>query len=256
MAFVATHDGALEWIDANPGADPAGGSFILLHGIQGTASAWSDVANRLTDKLGTKRSVIVPNLRGRGASLAPDLPAAYGLDEFSDDLRAIVQMAPKPVTLVGWSMGVLVSLAYLARYGELGLDGLVLASGTSHVGDEAVWFHSDTLTGLAAEARERAERLALASYASPSAVAGAWASVRAADLRPVLPNISLPTLVLHGDLDDQCPLEHSRRIASAIPGAALEIWPGSGHNLMADDPQRLVDTILRFYAAVQADIFT
>jgi pimeloyl-ACP methyl ester carboxylesterase len=255
MALIATNDGVLEWIDANPGADPAGGSFILLHGIQGTAAAWSDVASRLADKLGTRRAVIMPNLRGRGASLAPDLPAAYGLDDFSDDLRAVISMAPKPVTLVGWSMGVVVTLAYLARYGELGLDSLVLASGTAHAGDEAVWFHADTLAGLAAEAVERAERLALTSYASPAAVAGAWASVRVADLRPALPQISLPTLVLHGDLDDQCPLEHGRRIASGIPGASLEIWRGSGHNLMAGDPQRFADTILRFYAAARTDIF-
>lgn len=255
MALIATDDGVLEWIDANPGADPAGGSLVLLHGIQGTAATWGDVAGRLADKLGTRRAVIVPNLRGRGASMAPALPHAYGLDNFSGDLRAVISMAPKPVTLVGWSMGVVVTLAYLARYGQLGLDSLVLASGTAHAGGEAVWFHAEALADLAVEARERAERLALTSYASPPAVAGAWASVRAADLRPTLPQISLPTLVLHGDLDDQCPLEHGRRIASAIPGASLEVWWGSGHNLMAGDPQRFADTVLRFYAAVQTDIF-
>ncbi|MGA0561002.1 alpha/beta fold hydrolase [Ancylobacter sp. VNQ12] len=248
--FVATPDGALECLCVNRQADPARGAFVLLHGIQGTASAWSEVAPRL----GGERTVLMPNMRGRGRSPAPEDPGAYTLEHFAADLHAVIAAVPGPVTLVGWSMGVLVALTLLARHGAHGLDGLVLASGTARPAGEAVWFHAMSAADIAEEARDRATRLGLVACAAPVAVAGAWASVRMADLRPALAGIRLPTLVLHGEQDDQCPLAHGRLIAAAIPDAALEIWPDTGHNPMARDPQRFAQAVLRLYGATRPDI--
>ncbi|MCG5238085.1 alpha/beta fold hydrolase [Xanthobacter oligotrophicus] len=240
-AFIATRAGAIECLRANPEADPARGTFVLLHGIQGTAAAWAEVAAHL----GGERAIWMPNLRGRGRSPVPDEPGAYTLDHFATDLHAVIEAAAGPVTLVGWSMGVLVSLTYLDLYGADKLDALVLASGTARPGHDAVWFHADTADAVAEEARERAVRLALTAYATPTAVARAWASVRATDLREALSRIALPTLVMHGEQDDQCPLAHGSLIAAGIPDAALEIWPAAGHNLMAHDPERFAQSLLR-----------
>ncbi|WP_371348849.1 alpha/beta fold hydrolase [Ancylobacter sp. IITR112] len=247
--FVAAPAGAVECLVAQSGADPANGSFVLVHGIQGTAAAWAEIAPRLD----AGRAVLMPNLRGRGRSPSPGDIAAYSLDHFADDLAAVIAAAPAPVTLVGWSMGVLVALTYLARFGARGLDGLVLASGTAHPGREAVWFHAETPEGVAQEAAARAARLGLTASATPTAVAGAWASVRAADLRPGLARITLPTLLLHGERDDQCPLAHGRVIAAGIAQASLEIWPGAGHNLMVEDPARFALSVLRLHAAARSD---
>ena len=247
---IDTPAGAIECLRVADGADPARGSFILLHGIQGTAASWGAVAARL----GGERVILMPNLRGRGRSLSPPSPEAYTLAHFAADLHAVIEAAPAPVTLVGWSMGVLVALSYLSRHDPARLDGLVLASGTACAGTEAVWFRSDSHEGLAEEAQLRAERLALSAYAIPVAVAGAWQSVRNADLSAVLAGIVLPTLVLHGAEDDQCPLAHGRRIAEGIAGARLDVWPGAGHNLMAQDPERFAQAVLRLYAAARGDM--
>lgn len=240
-AFIATRAGAIECLRANAAADPARGSFVLLHGIQGTAAAWAEVAAHL----GGERAIWMPNLRGRGGSPAPEEVNAYSLDHFAADLHAVIEAAPGPVTLVGWSMGVLVSLKCLDLYGADKLDALVLASGTARPGHDAVWFHAHTTDGVAEEARARAVRLALSAYATPTAVAGAWASARAADLREVLSRVVLPTLVMHGEQDDQCPLAHGRLIAAGLSDARLEIWPEAGHNLMAHDPERFAQSLLR-----------
>ena len=165
----------------------------------------------------------------------------------------MIAAAAGPVTLVGWSMGVLASLTCVMRFGATKLDGLVLASGNAHPGSEAVWFHAETPEGVAQEAGERAVKLGLTAYATPTAVAGAWASVRAADVRPVLGRINLPTLVLHGDLDDQCPLAHGQVIAAGIPDASFEVWTGARHNLMAEDPVRFAQSVLRLYASARSD---
>ncbi|MCS0497232.1 alpha/beta hydrolase [Ancylobacter sp. MQZ15Z-1] len=242
--LLDTPAGPVEWYGrAANGANA--GSIVLLHGIQGTAASWETVAGRLDDP----RALIIPNLRGRGRSHRPAGLDGYTLAGFSDDLAAILAMAPKPAVLVGWSMGVLVVIETLRRHGTHGLERLVLASGTARPGGEAVWFRSQTPEALVAEAQERATRLALREYADPLAVAGAWASVRGCDLEPDLPRIDLPTLVLHGEVDEECPASHGRRIAALIPGARYEEWSGAGHNLMAHDPHRFALRILCSCAA-------
>jgi pimeloyl-ACP methyl ester carboxylesterase len=49
------------------------------------------------------------------------------------------------------------------------------------------------------------------------------------DNRPILGSIRVPTLVIVGREDALTPVEMSREIASAIPGAQLEIIPECGH---------------------------
>jgi pimeloyl-ACP methyl ester carboxylesterase len=44
-------------------------------------------------------------------------------------------------------------------------------------------------------------------------------------------SIKAPTLVVHGDHDPVCPLPHGQALRDAIPGAALLILEGAGHDL-------------------------
>ena len=41
--------------------------------------------------------------------------------------------------------------------------------------------------------------------------------------------VSAPTLVLHGDADEVCPMSHADHHAGAIAGAALEVYEEAGH---------------------------
>jgi len=49
--------------------------------------------------------------------------------------------------------------------------------------------------------------------------------------RRILPSITAPTLIIHGDEDPLCLLENARDAAEAIPGAELMIIKGMGHYL-------------------------
>lgn len=217
-------------------------TLVLLHGIQGTSAAWRGVCDLLPPAWGC----VLPDLRGRGGSAAPDDPAAYPLSGFAEDLAAVIAACDGPVVLVGWSMGVLVALAYIAAHGTGRLQGLVLASGTACPGPETHWFHGATAEEIAAEASARAVRLALSAYARPEAVAGAWMAARAADLRPVLARVDVPSLILHGSADPECALVHGETLAAGIAGATLKVWPGGGHNLMAEDPRGLAAALTAF----------
>ena len=70
--------------------------------------------------------------------------------------------------------------------------------------------------------------------------------LREFDLRPELPRIAAPTLVLAGRHDWICPPEFSEEIARLIPRAELRIFEESSHSIRADEPQALLDAIKGF----------
>jgi pimeloyl-ACP methyl ester carboxylesterase len=60
--------------------------------------------------------------------------------------------------------------------------------------------------------------------------------------------VAVPTLVLTGDEDEPC-LEPSLMLKRTIPGAALGIFPASGHGINLEEPamfnQMLSDFLMR-----------
>lgn len=229
--MVRTAAGPITFLETGS-PKPGRPSLVLLHGIQGSASAWRGVMERLPEEC----HVVAPNLRGRGGSHVPDRLEDYTPAGFVDDVAAFTATLDGPFVLVGWSMGVLVALEYVARHGTERLAALALVGGSAHPGGECPWFRGETPDAIAEEAAARAKALNLTETATPFAVAGSWLAARAADHRPTLGRVAVPTLVLHGADDDQCPISHGRAIAAGISGAELTVWPGCGHNPMAHDP--------------------
>jgi pimeloyl-ACP methyl ester carboxylesterase len=122
--------------------------------------------------------------------------------------------------------------------------------------------------------RERAIRAAWEVNVSPSFAADpdAWARFLEIGLRrsvaiPVimeqmrailghdtcarLPNITAPTLVVHGTLDQMLPVQNGRLIAELIPAADVEILDGIGHLFFWEEPEQSAE-LLRSHAAVHA----
>ncbi len=97
--------------------------------------------------------------------------------------------------------------------------------------------------------RPRAERLGLKAVADADAVAATWASVRGADLRDAARGIRCPTLVVHGELDDECPLDHGRWLADHVPGARWLPLPGVGHAALGQAAATLGSSMSAFLNA-------
>ncbi|HRI18915.1 MAG TPA: alpha/beta fold hydrolase [Burkholderiaceae bacterium] len=72
------------------------------------------------------------------------------------------------------------------------------------------------------------------------------------DSRPLLPAVACPTLVLCGDADLVTPLEHSREIAAAVPGAELVVIERCGHMLTMERPDEVNAALRRWLAALGA----
>ena len=66
-----------------------------------------------------------------------------------------------------------------------------------------------------------------------------------------LPELGLPTLVVHGSADQMLPADNGRMIAGLIPGARLEVFDGVGHAFWWERPERSAE-LLREHAAAAA----
>ncbi len=64
------------------------------------------------------------------------------------------------------------------------------------------------------------------------------------DLTPLLGRITAATVVLGGDGDRIFPPEHSEAIARSIPNARLEIIAGTGHGLLVERADRVMELLL------------
>ena len=63
-------------------------------------------------------------------------------------------------------------------------------------------------------------------------------------VRPALEaSVAPPTLILHGELDRVIPIANAALLATRWPGAEVEVFPGCGHALMAQEPERVAAAI-------------
>ena len=65
--------------------------------------------------------------------------------------------------------------------------------------------------------------------------------------------LDVPTLLLWGEDDPFAPLAGGERLAREIPGAELEVLPGTGHFLVDDDPDGYSARLLTFLQRATMD---
>ena len=70
------------------------------------------------------------------------------------------------------------------------------------------------------------------------------------DSQPMLAQVSVPTLVITGEEDEMIPVEESRRIAEAVPGATLVILPAAGHLANLEQPEAFNVALNSFLTAL------
>jgi pimeloyl-ACP methyl ester carboxylesterase len=102
--------------------DPGAPAVLMLHGGGQTRHAWDATATNLADA--GWRSITV-DLRGHGESTRPR-PPAYALEDFADDVRAVIGEIPQPPVVVGASLGGIAGLLALTEPPTAPAAGLVL----------------------------------------------------------------------------------------------------------------------------------
>jgi class 3 adenylate cyclase len=204
----------------------------------------------------------------RGVGLSDRVDQAATLEERMDDVRAVMDAeGVERAALVGVSEGGAMSALFAATYPER-TTSLVLwapAGGDPDIAPEvkeqlAAWVEGNWGRGsvIARFVRVGSEpheaRLAqLERYsATPRMAASLMRMNVALDLRPVLPLISVPTLVVHRTGDRILLRKNIIEVAELIPGAQRVELPGDWHfNLEAGAEDDAFDLVEEFITGVK-----
>jgi pimeloyl-[acyl-carrier protein] methyl ester esterase len=219
-------------------------NLVLIHGWASDKSIWQETENYLAQK-------------HRVYTL--DLPSIKHRSSYRDAvIKLIKEKELDQVILAGWSMGALVAIQAALELPQI-VQGLILVSGTGK-------FVSDTQYpgGIPAipvirmkkrlnknaeqtikdfyklmfsdgEQTEGLTEKIITFHLEPGRtwdISEAQAGLDfllEVDLRSELKNITCPTLLLHGEQDEICPLAGAVFIQQQMPSARLISYPGVGH---------------------------
>jgi pimeloyl-ACP methyl ester carboxylesterase len=225
------------------GGGPAGPTPLLLLSGQSNSHRWWD---RVRDDFEATRRTVTLDYRGTGDSDKPD--EAYSTEGFAEDVIAVLDhLGVERADVYGTSMGGRVAQWVAARHPGR-VRALVLGC-TSPGGPHAFERGNDIRMALAGPDPAVARQTLLdlmytpgwqAAHEGPFNTLGDPAMPPYArrrhlvasnrhDAWDVLPGITAPTLVLHGDDDRFNPTANAALIAGRIPGARLRLIPGARH---------------------------
>src|SRR5579875_4090242 len=166
----------------------------------------------LIDALARHHRVLAADNRGAGSSDRPDAPYSYEMMA-ADTVAAMDAAGVIAADVVGFSMGARIAIELCLAHPER-VRTLTLIAGRPAGGSR--------LTRLLARA---------ATVAEPDGAHGLRRQLEAGngyDVAGRVPDVRVPTLVLHGRHDRIVPVGAGRDLARLIPGAELHLMPG-GH---------------------------
>lgn len=234
----------------------SGPPLVLLHGILGDSRDWRPQLEDLSDAF----DVIAWDAPGCGQSSDPS-ENGFGTAGYADSLVGLIKalgVAPAHIAGLSWGGGLALELfdrnpgvvrslvladTYAGWRGSLPAEVVAdrLASCLKESGMAPEEFVPGWIPGLVADDAPQALRdeiIAIMSDFHPAgyrAMALAFADV---DLRHVLPQITVPTLLIWGEDDRRSPVSVGRQMCGSIPGARLVVIPGSGHMSNLEQPER------------------
>lgn len=224
-----------------------GPTVALLHGWALNLRVWDG----LRAALGARFRLVAIDLPGHGRS---GWNADRGSREHqAQQLRELIESMAARYALVGWSFGGQLAVELASRPGPSGLERLALIATSPRLVAGPDWPHGASAERLAAQARDLSRnyhrtvcdflelqvrgsaageealaqlRAALFAHgdAQPRALARGLELLREADLRPLLPRVTAPTLVIAGQYDRVTPPGAARALGQALPhGRYVEI---------------------------------
>jgi pimeloyl-ACP methyl ester carboxylesterase len=208
----------------------AGRPVILLHGLFSDAGTNWIRFGHATEIAGRGLRVIMPDLRGHGASARPHDPAAYPPDVLATDgLALIAHLGLEDYDLGGYSLGARTAVRMVAlgaRPRRLVIAGMGL-EGLRDTGARSEHFKS-ILNGLGSHARGSPEWMAEAflktTGGDPEALLPLLDSFVDTD-EEMLRSIGMPTLVLSGADDHDN--GSAEALAQLLPDARRVAVPGN-----------------------------
>lgn len=239
--------------------------LVLVHGLGYARWGWEPVMDLLAERY----QVILFDNRGIGESEAP--PGPYSAAEMAEDTRRVLDEAGvERAHVLGTSLGGMIAQE-LALAGPERVEKLVLVCTTpggpaaAPMPEQTVRLmaHAPALEPLVALRRFVENALApdppeglveriLDHRVETAQPMSAWLSQAAAgaafDAWDRLPELAIPTLVVHGTADAVVDPANAELLIERIPDARLELFSGCGHLLFWEQPERFAAVVGEFLA--------
>jgi 3-oxoadipate enol-lactonase len=240
--------------------DPAASrAAVLVHSLAMDRHFWDPIATRLA----AEGAVLAYDCRGHGASGAGG--KSYAVAQFADDLADLMtELRWEKALVAGASMGGCVALAFAERYPQR-TAALALIDTTAWYGTDAPsqweerarkalqggltalvdfqvtrWF-SDAFR--AAQPQLVAAAVAVFLRNDPQSYAASCRMLGAADLRPALRAIRVPTAVLVGEEDYATPVGMAQALHDGIEGSSLAVLKNARHLTPLEKPDEIASEL-------------
>jgi pimeloyl-[acyl-carrier protein] methyl ester esterase len=238
--------------------------LVLIHGWGMNANVWKSIEEDLSQHF----TMIVVNLPGMG-SCHPN--KHYTMSDILDELN---EFMPDNSTLLGWSLGGQIAMAYQKKFPKK-IKNLILVSSTPCFINKKDWLYGiekdifekfslqllvnwkktlhqffllqfQGLPNMRAEAIKFEKSILKLGKPDPIFLLSSLKLLMDIDCRKDLKYIKANTLVIGGDMDKLTPFASSEYLAEIIPKSVLKLLPGSGHVPFLFDPDFFVKTVLNF----------
>jgi pimeloyl-ACP methyl ester carboxylesterase len=257
--------------------EDSGGSgrpVVLIHGWPLSAQTWETQVAALS---AAGYRVVAYDRRGFGRSGKQAM--SYDYDALADDLlRVMDQCGLEDATLVGFSMGGGEVARFVSRSGQARLRSVVLAAAvtpylmqsadnpdgplTQEVAttkrdallqDRPAYFKQFSKSFFSAKGallvteQQRAALVAICQQSAPHAALACMEAFSTTDFRPNLKQLTVPTLVIHGEEDAVVPIEGSGLLTHiAVPSSTLVRLPGAPHGMNVSHAGAFNEALLSF----------
>jgi pimeloyl-ACP methyl ester carboxylesterase len=256
MRDIRVHGKRLTYDCSRNGERSPNLTLVLLHGSGGDREDWQAQVSGIGDGL----SVVALDLPGHGAS---DAPGERSVAEYAAWVDEFVEaLALERVMVAGCSLGSAIALwlavdpkPWLKAIGIVGggarlrvhptfLDGL-LSDAPKAAGDLTEYCLSP---GVDEDLRRKvSEKLV---KAAPEPLHGDLSACNEFDIMDRLGKITVPAWIAVGEHDRLTPPKYATFLATALPGAALCVFPECGHLSMLEQPELFNREIVEFISGL------
>lgn len=232
-----------------------GKPLVLIHGFPLDHTIWAEVVPLLSGTF----DLILPDLRGFGASASPD--QACTMADLAADIAGLLDsLGIQQTALVGHSMGGYVALAFARAYPmrvrALGLISSQVLADTpegregrnktaANVAEKGVGVVAEAMTPkLSADARIQTIVRALIEKQTPAGVISALkAMAERADCTDLLSVMQYPVVLVHGEADALIPIDRARAVEAALLQSRMFALKNVGHMPMMESPQETAEAL-------------
>lgn len=237
-----------------------GRPVLVLHGWGGSSDTWRKFLEQHSND--NQFQLIGLDLPGFGKTADP--PVAWTVGDYMHFvIDFIKELGLQKVVLVGHSFGGRISIKLASRYPEM-LEAIVLvaAAGIRHpktakqkasyilakqgkkiMSSPALKKYEDVMRKLLYKVIREKDYVQTRGVMKET-----FKKVISEDLKGLLQDISVPTLIVWGTNDSYVPVSDARVMHEKIRGSVLEIIHGARHGIHRDMPGRLYKIITHFIA--------